>query len=467
MERALCDFWIPLETWSDEQFKKAREALEDHYSFLLPHKPFAAMILPMHMSDVARRAKKSATGLDGWTHEELAALPMQAWYWFLIVCSVAPMTILTSLTAVFKRVPISKTGSSVCLPHEVRPIDVFSVILRIHATAATRQLLPWTREVLHPGQYASRGGILVALSGIAFATELSLIGAKNLFGIAVDFEKMFNMLSGLVASEVAAFMGLSFPSIMDLLAPVACAIGTWKLPLSAAPTPFATPRGLPQGMATSVLLAELAITPLLWRITRSLPDVIVCAYVDDLNMHTGNKEHLVRVVALLRDFENHFSLSLAQAKTKVWATDVKTHEELANGTGFPVERSICALGGEWPTNPAAKLSHTKELARLDQCMERLARARTLPMPAPKLALIVSTGCLSLLDFLNLPNPRPYMKLRAMLKDVFDLRAGAPEVVTCLLQKGSLDPHVRWLLAILRLWHHVLQGGLISKMLKKS
>ena len=286
IERALGDFWIPLETWSTRQYERAREALEEHYSFLLPHKQFHTMILPMHMMDVARRAKKSATGLDGWTHEELAALPMQAWYWFLIVCSVAPLSILTSLTAVFRRVPISKTGSPVCLPHEIRPIDLFSVILRIHATAATRLLLPWTREVLHPGQFASRGGILVALSGIALATELSLIGVRDYFGISVDFEKMFNMLSALVASEVAAFMGLSFPSIMDLLAPVACAVGTWKLPLSAAPTPFATSRGLPQGMATSVLLAELAITPLLWRITRSLPDVKVCAYVDDLNLYT-------------------------------------------------------------------------------------------------------------------------------------------------------------------------------------
>ena len=43
-----------------------------------------------------------------------------------------------------------------------------------------------------------------------------------------------------------------------------------------------------------------------------------------------------------------------------------------------------------------------------------------------------------------------------MKDVFGLRPGAPEVVACLLLKGTLDPQVRWLMAILRLWHHVLQ-----------
>ena len=221
---------------------------------------------------------------------------------------------------------------------------------------------------------------------------------------------MFNMLSGLVAAEVAAYMGLCFPSIVDLLAPVACTIRTWKLPMSAAPNPFGTTRGLPQGMATSMLLAELAISPVLWRITRSLPEVTVCAYVDDLNLHTRDKGHLLRVVGMLRDFEEHFSLSLAQAKTRVWASNVKVHDELREATGFQVERSMQALGAEWPTNKGAMLVHKRELARLDQCISRLTRARTLPLPAPKLALVVSTGCLSLLDFINLPDPKPYSNL---------------------------------------------------------
>ena len=87
---------------------------------------------------------------------------------------------------------------------------------------------------------------------------------------------------------------------------------------------------------------------------------------------------------------------------------------------------------------------------------RLNRARTLPLSPPKLALIVSTGCLSLLDFLNLPEPKPYLKLRSLVKDVFGLKAGAPEVVTCLFLRGTLDPQMRWLMAILRIWHHIMQ-----------
>ena len=118
----------------------------------------------------------------------------------------------------------------------------------------------------------------------------------------------------------------------------------------------------------------------------------MCVYVDDLNTFTGSREYLLRVVDFLREFEDHFSLSLAQAKTRVWATNLRSHEHLRETTGFAVERSLNALGAEWPTNPAANITHARELARLDECMNRLVRARTLSLPAPKLALIGSTGC---------------------------------------------------------------------------
>ena len=456
VETALMTYWQGLETWSDEQYAKARLSLEEYYSFLLPRHEHTSQVLPMHLHDVAKRAKVSAVGVDGWTHEELASLPMVAWHCLLLAISISPLSLLASASSIFKRVPISKTSSSVCEPKDVRPIDIFSVIMRIYATATTRIVKPWAQMVLHPGQHATQGGVLVAVARIAWQTELSLAKVSSLWGISVDFEKMFNMLSGLVAAEVAGFMGLSYTNILDLLVPVACAVGIWKLPFSAAPKPFGTPRGLPQGMASSVLLAELAIAPVLWRLTRAVQGLTVCAYVDDLNLVVDQRPNLSRTVQILREFEDHFSLSLSEAKTHVWASEESTHAGLQQETGFRVEKSVNALGAEWPTNRAAKLTSKKELARLEECSARLLRAKALPMPAPKLALIVSTGCLSLLDFVNLADPKPYLKLRSAVKDVFDMRAGAPEVVSCLLIRGSLDPQDCWLMSILRLWYLVLQ-----------
>ena len=190
---------------------KAREALEQHYSFLLPRYEFSSYVLPMHMLDVAKRAKSSAIGLDGWTHQELASLPMDAWFWFLIVCSIAPLSVLSSVSAVFRRIPISKTSSSVCAPNEIRPIDLFSVLLRLHATATTRQLIPWTRQVLHPGQLASTGGVLVAVSRIAWYSELSLVGIADLYGVAVDFEKNVQHALWARCGRCGGLQGFGFP----------------------------------------------------------------------------------------------------------------------------------------------------------------------------------------------------------------------------------------------------------------
>ena len=167
-------------------------------------------------------------------------------------------------------------------------------------------------------------------------------------------------------------------------------------------------------MASRVLLAELAISPMLWRISRAIHEL--------------------------------------------WASETAAHEHLQVELGFSIQRSFCALGGEWPTNRGVRPKYDKEHARLDECVRRLTRARTLPVPPPQLALILSTGCLSLVDFLNLPDPKPYVKLRPMVKEAFGLKFGAPEVVMSIFMKTSLDPQVRWLLAILRLWRQVLQRG---------
>ena len=76
---------------------------------------------------------------------------------------------------------------------------------------------------------------------------------------------------------------------------------------------------VPQGMSTSVLLSELAISPL-WRIARILPQVSILASVDDLNLVAGSREEFIGVIRLLWDFERDFMLELSIAKTKVWAS---------------------------------------------------------------------------------------------------------------------------------------------------
>ena len=72
-------------------------------------------------------------------------------------------------------------------------------------------------SLLHPGQFASKGGVLDACSTIAWTSELSLLGLRAFWGVSFDFSKMFNMLSPTAALQVGLYMGLSHEYVSVLL----------------------------------------------------------------------------------------------------------------------------------------------------------------------------------------------------------------------------------------------------------
>ena len=366
-----------------------------------------ASLEPRHLYAAAKHSRKSSPGLDAWTHEEIKTLPLAAWHHFLKVCAVDPLSLLSSISSVFKRVPISKKDSGGNEACDVRPIDIFSVLLRVYSTATVGILKNWSWNVLHPGQYASRKGVLEACAILAWVTETSFLGIRECWCLSVDFTKMFNMLSADVAVRVGTYMGLPESFVPWLLLPIANATGVWRLPFNAAPWPFCSTRGLPQGMAVSVLLEELEVSPLLWRVGRGVPGVTVVAYVDDLNLLAPTRSDLIRVTELLHEFKDDFSLSLSVAKTRVWASHSTRAHDLQRDTGFQATNVLDALGGQWQVSRGPQPTHDREVRRLDQCIMRLQRAKALPLPIPRLAQVISVGCLSLLDYLNLPDVKPY------------------------------------------------------------
>ena len=230
---------------------------------------------------------------------------------------------------------------------------------------------------------------------------------------------MFNMMGGRVAIQVAMYMGLDVSNALSLWVPTMCSKGCWRLPYNALPCMFQNNRGLPPGMATSVLLSELHIAPLLWRISACWPLVSVFAYVDQ--------------------FEEDFSLSLSVAKTKVLCTNVRHGEAFARESGLEVTHVLGALGAQWRVNTRGVPQHPKETQRLKECILRLQRARVVPLRLPRLALIISTGCLELLDFVNLPDPKPYGEVRTLVKSVLGCKAGLQRLSLLSFRKAQLIP----------------------------
>ena len=130
-----------------------------------------------------------------------------------------------------------------------------------------------------------------ACAKIAWAS--ASLGLCVLWGLSVDFAKMFNTLSPHAAAAVARIMGLSMHNVRDLTLPILKARGVWRLPGNFPPEVFMNTRGLPQGMAPSVLLAELAFSPLLWRLSWRDPSLNMWSYVDDLNVASNSMHGLL------------------------------------------------------------------------------------------------------------------------------------------------------------------------------
>ena len=77
-----------------------------------------------------------------------------------------------------------------------------------------------------------------------------------------------------------------------LIEPLRLARGCWRMPGDAV-VPFRKhQRGLPQGVATSVVLSELCVSIFLWRLHGSVSVKAVC-YVDDLTVIAATKDDMV------------------------------------------------------------------------------------------------------------------------------------------------------------------------------
>ena len=220
IERELNDYWSSKESWpTSTPLNLALENLDQFYSFLLPHVPFHAELSVGHLMLALKRAKNSATGLDAWSLLELKLLPSQAWPPLLDIFLHRLPSIMETNTGLAKRVPLEKTPG-VCDAAGVRPIDLFSCLLRLFSSAVFNLVRPWAQQVIHPCQFSTNGGTLVATSFLAVRTEMALSYAQLSFAISLDFAKMFNSLSGEVAGSAARVMGLSSGLVELLVAPL-------------------------------------------------------------------------------------------------------------------------------------------------------------------------------------------------------------------------------------------------------
>ena len=327
------------------------EVLWDRYSAFLPSVQCVTHVDGNAVMLQARSQKKSAPAPDGWANKEIALLPLEAWTHLLKLWRGDGAK--GSSLLWFRRVPLEKKSDAEPKASAYRPIDVYSQILRAVTSAHVRAMRGWAREVLMPTQYASQGGVCMAVDALNVYAEAVLHGAATLWGVSVDFAKLFNSICPRVAVEAAKILGLADQDAEELMLPFENGCGFWRLPHNTTAPPARHPRGLPQGLASSVLLNEVFLSVFLRRLHRCVDIDSVC-YVDDITLVATRKNQLLLALELLTQFANDFCLVVSQEKTQIWGSDRTQLREIARDTGLAYTETLEALGAEWALHDGAE-----------------------------------------------------------------------------------------------------------------
>ena len=281
---ALTRFWGHLEAWPSEEHRQyALFRLSDHYCVFLPSYKAEVVSDWKVLAIIVREARRTSPGPDGWTIEELKALPKAAWRSLLEVLQKGWQHFASTLLLTYKRVPIEKGCTGVPLPSDMRPLDVYSAIMRAIARMHTTSIMSWKKMVIHEGRYSSHGGTGPALARLTCVVERVRRKIGKWWCLTVDFTKLYNMIDAVVVQQILIFVGLSERSAAQLMEPIILSRGYWRLPHGADGKHYAHDRGVPQGLSTSVLASEAFVSILCWKITRCTSTQVI-GYVDDITL---------------------------------------------------------------------------------------------------------------------------------------------------------------------------------------
>ena len=131
-------------------------------------------------------------------------------------------------------------------------------------------------------------------------------------------------------------------------------------------------RGLSQGLAGSVMMAEIHLSLIVYRLAQ-IQHVDVFAYIDDIHIVSPRIESLKKGLDLIRTFSWDFGLELAAEKSKVWGHDVKKAKDSAEQYGFAYSDVVTAMGADWPLRKSSQPVFGKEQQLIKETIVQLSR----------------------------------------------------------------------------------------------
>eukprot|EP00971_Amphidinium_carterae_P238416 4733213-Amphidinium_carterae.1 len=351
VDDALAKFWEAVESPSDyDSFDVAAAVLArfpvtnvGHFAKVDTH---AAQVQGI----VAKMKAITAAGPDEWHQHECRALPITAYQEFVARMqddlhsgALSEGLYDTRVTMVPKAIGEAQLG-------KLRPISVFSVMIRAWNTAALRNHNPALAQMLHKGQRAAQQGawcyefVAIQLHRI----ERLQRARGSAWGIALDLSTAYNTLNRHLPMAVAVHKGMDFEAAQLLFGWIGQVRTVFQLPLRRVGESHASLRGWPQGMGTSPRACDLCLLPLFESVdaldlTGQLS--MMESWQDDIQALAEHFGPFWQLLQLITDFMHEAKLAVNQEKSIVWHINGEVeHVNQLTNAGWVIKHEFTSLG---------------------------------------------------------------------------------------------------------------------------
>ena len=369
---------------------------------------------PMQVEDVSgsdllemlkRRKKKSAAcGVDGWRMDELQRLPLPLMDGFAAFFNLVertgkwPKGLLTALVSL---IPKSEDLS----PTNLRPITVTSAVYRLWACRRLIDIMKWQETWALDTQHGFRQGhrcedVLNELTTLIEETLLD--DSKQLYLLALDFQKCFDRVPQKLVLELAEAMGLHQRILRPLKTMYSGLKRRFKLPLGVGGR-FEVTNGILQGCPISVILINALLSVMFKAVDVRVPSVSSQSFADDGTLVSQEDEASVQqAVDVVVGFCNITGMALNVKKTVAMGIP-------RGSSGFrrrhPYVGQVRVQDNILPTETASKILGAKACvsdkvqvrrndARLESHKPLLMRLPTSPLSTRQRAEIVASNVVS-------------------------------------------------------------------------
>ena len=228
--------------------------------------------------DVAKKARAKASGIDGWTADNLSLLPSPFWN---VVADLWTVCCNKGVVPVgWKHVRIALMPKS---SGGVRPLAVASVLWRICMSASLRKLRPWIKSWADSDLF---GGL--PAKGIGDVHDLlhfEIADAKRrnqtVVGCKADIQKCFDSVCVAAALEVWKWLGAPSQLVNVISAFYSGQLRWFSWHGFFHPEPVSASRGLLQGCPTSPALLNGLMTLWLRYVKTQVPQIRSAIFLDD------------------------------------------------------------------------------------------------------------------------------------------------------------------------------------------